>query len=403
MGRWIPPGGLLAGHAAHGSSWILLLYIAVSQSASPWAPLAWLHLVALGWLTLIALAVLVHVIPGFTGIEWRWEVVARCSLGVYGAGVAMLVVAFLSGMPLLFPIAGGIIAVAVSAYLVPAFATLLGYRQLETRERAIARALFLTLVMFAATVALGFALALALGTGVMARVLTSGPAVHATLGIVGWLTILITGVSARTIFPITRARSRWRLAHVAVGALLLTGTIVLAAGLALWNALALAGLTCIGVAVAVYAADILDIVRRASNPHRAPQAFVVFSILWLVVAFVLAAAAIGAGRSEYVAAMLYLALVGWAGQMLNGHLHHIGVRVLATMVRGDEDETRPIELLSAPLSWLAFASLQAAVGVGAVALVARSHPWLAAAAISGFCGFVAMSANVAVARRKALA
>jgi len=46
---------------ACGASWLLLFWLALTPGASAWAPLARLHLVALGLLTLVALAVLVHV------------------------------------------------------------------------------------------------------------------------------------------------------------------------------------------------------------------------------------------------------------------------------------------------------------------------------------------------------
>ena len=54
---WIPPWSLLAAQLSHGISWALLLL------APP--GLAWVHLVALGFLSLPALGILVHVLKGF--------------------------------------------------------------------------------------------------------------------------------------------------------------------------------------------------------------------------------------------------------------------------------------------------------------------------------------------------
>jgi hypothetical protein len=48
---------------------------------------------------------------------------------------------------------------------------------------------------------------------------------------------------------------------------------------------------------------------------------------------------------------VYVLLIGWIGPMVNGPLCHIGIRLIAAMVRGDEDQTRPGELLVSPLSW----------------------------------------------------
>jgi hypothetical protein len=61
------------------------------------------------------------------------------------------------------------------------------------------------------------------------------------------------------------------------------------------------------------------------------------------------------------AAAALLLLVGWLGQMVNGHLYHIGIRLISTVARGDDDETRLGQLLAAPLSWASFALFQVAV------------------------------------------
>lgn len=49
--------------------------------------------------------------------------------------------------------------------------------------------------------------------------------------------------------------------------------------------------------------------------------------------------------------------------------NHIGIRLIAAMVRGDEDQTRPGELLVSPLSWASFVCFQAAVATGELALM----------------------------------
>jgi hypothetical protein len=84
-------------------------------------------------------------------------------------------------------------------------------------------------------------------------------------------------------------------------------------------------------------------------------------------------------------------LAGWLGQMVNAHLHHLGVRVVATYIIGEDDETRPWVLLEHRLSWLAFVTAQFAVG--SVALRSQGAPamfaWLA-----GGAGLVALGAMV---------
>jgi hypothetical protein len=64
--RWIPPEGLIFGQLAHGASWILFLALAMRDLSVTGLP-------ALGWVHLVALSILIHVIPAFTNVTWRWE------------------------------------------------------------------------------------------------------------------------------------------------------------------------------------------------------------------------------------------------------------------------------------------------------------------------------------------
>jgi hypothetical protein len=124
-------------------------------------------------------------------------------------------------------------------------------------------------------------------------------------------------------------------------------------------------------------------------------------MLWLLAGIASLAAALAGFGSGAGAAAVYVLLVGWIGQMVNGHLYHIGIRLVATMVRGDEDETRPGELLNLPLSWISFGLFQIAVACGGLALVRSDAPLLRAAALCGFTAWVAMATNVVIAYRAA--
>jgi hypothetical protein len=96
--RALPSGALLFSIVAHGGSWILLAAIAargMTQSLDGQV-VAWIHLVALGWFSMAALGILIHVIPSFTDLTWRHENVARRSLGAFGAGIALFVTAWLA-------------------------------------------------------------------------------------------------------------------------------------------------------------------------------------------------------------------------------------------------------------------------------------------------------------------
>lgn len=189
--HWIPPVALAAGQLAHGTSWILLLVLALHRPFALGSPaLGWLHLVALGWLTTTALAILVHVIPGFTDATWKGERIARGALFGFEAAVIALVVAFWTGAITLLPWAGSLIVLALACYLVPATSTLATAFAGPKTEAAVARALLIPLGSVLITSLIGAALAWTLAGRGPALLLTPGPPIYASfyvfLVLVGW-------------------------------------------------------------------------------------------------------------------------------------------------------------------------------------------------------------------------
>jgi hypothetical protein len=94
-------------------------------------------------------------------------------------------------------------------------------------------------------------------------------------------------------------------------------------------------------------------------------------------------------------------LAGWAGQLVNGHILHIGVRLIATMSRGDDDETEPRELLDARRPWFAFAAMQIAVTLVTAGLLAQLGTFAAAGAAIGLMGWLTLMSALAAARQRA--
>ena len=391
---WIPPVPLAAGVGFQAVAWILVLADAVRPSFG--IELAWIHAVALGWLTLTALAVLVHVIPSFTDLAWRAEPVARASVIVVAAAAFALVVSFAAGSARGVAAVAPLLAGAIVLYAGIAIWTL-SARAPDARSATIARGLTIAVIALVATAVAGSGLAAAFA-GVNPQLLRLAPS-HAVLGIGGWLTVLATGVSARTVRPMLGAQSRRPYVHAVAGGGLLAGAVV-AATAAPWSTeLFRAGMMLAAVGALAYVADTVDIIRRASVPHAAVRAFVTASVAWLAVAAVLA---VGASRGAPVAgAVVVIALAGWLGQMVNAHLHHIGVRVISTAILGDDDETRPWTLLVPSLSWIAFGAGQ--VAVLAVAVRAQggtaAFAWLGGSA--GIAALLAMACNGASVIRRA--
>ncbi len=403
LGRrhWIPPGALIFAQTAHGVSWLFLGFIAAHDGVTvpSGAAIAWVHTVALGWLTMAALGILVHVVPGFTSVQWRHERIARFALVPFGLGIVLFIGGWFTSFPLVF--AGAlVIALSFTVYYTIAVVTLRHAGNAGRTEGAIGRALGMNLTFLLVVVFLGLAMAAALVDPRFAGVLARLPAIHANFAVYGWLTMLIYGVSARTVRPICGVRSRFAWIHIAVGSSVLFGPILIAIGVATdLTALAWIGAITLGTGAVCYSFDTIDVVRRATVPHRPPQAFIVASVVWLIVSMLLGLGLM-LGR-PWANAYVFAVLVGWVGQMVNAHALHIGVRLIATVVRGDDDETRPDALLDPRWSWLSFVCMQATVALGCYGLVFGIANAVIAAASFGLLGWLAVVTNAASAVKKA--
>lgn len=397
--HWIPPGALVYAHLAHGFSWVLLLWAAWSANTQHgYAGFAWIHTVALAWVTMAAFAILIHALPNFVDVEWRGETVARWSLVAFGAGTALLIYGFIANARLIGG-GGDLLLAAIVVYLATAFWTLAQAMRGERVQRAVARAFAGTFLFLLATAVIGYGLAgLLAGRGVMWA--ASLPTAHASLGTLGWLSLLIFGVSMRTLRPITGAQTRFRWMHIVVGSFTLLGVPLLAAGLATQNyVLAWIGGALFAIAALGYAFDVFDVLRRARVTHRAPQAFVAAGVLWFLAALYLGAQTLAGHGSE--AAYIFALLMGWIGQMVLGHFHHIGVRLIATMYRGEDDQTPPQDLLETRLSWFTFASFQVAIVLVVIGLRQDWLTLIARGAVFGIAAWIAMTANILAARARA--
>ena len=193
--HWIPPFPLAAGLAFQCIAWSLVLVHAVAPSFG--IELAWVHDVALGWLTLVALAVLIHVIPGFTSLDWRGEGAVRTAVIVAAVATLALVVSFALAISAGVVIAAVSVSIALLVYATLAIATLCQPAS-DVKSAAIARGLTATQVALALTALMGTLPAL--GYAGVPALLSVAPS-HAVLGIVAWLMLLTSGVSMRTFQP----------------------------------------------------------------------------------------------------------------------------------------------------------------------------------------------------------
>ncbi len=396
---WIPPEPLLFAQAMLLFSWIALFLAGVRGifGVSP-IGLAWVHAIVLGWLSSTALAFLIHVLPGFTGVSWRYERLARATLWLFQAGVVVLVAGFAAWIRSLIVAGGAIVVVSVFSFLVPFFATVgVAMRDRERGTRAVARALAIVIGIFGIAVALGFALAIGLNLG-RAFVIAWAPA-HGLLGIVGWLALLVAGVSVRT-YQRLFGGTLGRRSHIVTSALALLGIAVWIAGRAASvHGIADAGSALVVVAAAIYLASVVRALGGTKGSRNLARDFVTASSLWLAVAIGYAIANL-TGRPD-TAALAFAILLGWIGQNVNAHLMHVGVRLLATLVIDNADETQPADLLDRRASIVSFVGYQAAIACGIAGLSLHAGRLLEAAAILGLCGMAAMATNTAIAAHRA--
>jgi hypothetical protein len=376
---------MLFGQLCHGASWLLALAIAVALNADPTTlpAIAWIHLVALGWVTVTALSILLHAIPAFLSVTWKHESFARVSLGIAAAAIVAFVVSVSVAVPAL-GIVSTVVALALLGFLTTAWETLAGALHSDDRvDRAVARAFAVTLAMLALVVVLGVILAWALSGTFVPPWIARLPAAHANLALFGWLTLLIYGVSARTLRPLTGTRSRFPLLHMLVGTATLLGALVLPAGIFVQStAVAWIGGGLLAVGAACYIVDTSDVLRRATRTHRPPQAFVVAALAWLAVAIVLGAGVL-LGHS-WQAAYVFVLLMGWVAQMVDAHVIDI-------------------ELLDARLAWLSFALFQLAVAAITAGLLLPSKNACALGALLGFAAWIVTMSAMLVVRRVARA
>ncbi len=386
MRGWIPPVPLALGALFGVLSWALVILYGVAPSFG--IALAWIHAVALASFTTIALSVLIHVVPAFTDLSWRGEQVARWSAKLLPFAAAGLVISFANGFGNGVAAFGLASALLILSYASVAIATL-AQRAPEVTEGVIARAFLPVMAFLAVAAVLGGLLAYGYQNG-HARLLPFAPE-HGAVAITGWLTMLVMGVSARTFRPILGSEPRWRPMHIASTSLMLFAAVAIPFAFAIGNLV----LTHLAFALALiaslaYASDGFDRVRRARTPNKPAHAFVAAALIWLI--FSATVALMGAYGLAVVSA-----LAGWLGQMINAHLHHIGIRVIATTFGGDDDETRPWQLTNARLSWTTFILAQVAVALLVSAVASNASLEFIASGCAGLSAALAFAANVGIA------
>ncbi|RIK99512.1 MAG: hypothetical protein DCC74_01795 [Proteobacteria bacterium] len=369
------------------------------------------HIVAIGWLSLLMCGALFQFVPVLVARPIHDNALPLPTLVCLVGGLAMLLLGFLQlagrvahGLPF-FPAA---VALLVLGFILVAWN--LGRTMWAARPLTLA-ARFVTvgLVAFGATVALGSVFALALDgiatAGPLVDLTTFGIPIHAAAGLGGWLTLTAIGVSYRLLAmfmlapELDRASSRgvlW-LGTAALAVLIVGGIVAICHGGSLPLALSAAGLLA-AASLGLYGNDILYLYRaRKRRKIELNSRMAGAALISLAVCIALTVMLIALGRlGEHIGAVVFLFSFGWLTGLGLGKLYKIVAFVtwLETYgpVLGKTPTPRVQDLVVEPRAikwfWLYFAAVYVATAalLAGAPLVVRLA---AAAMLIATCGIVA--------------
>jgi hypothetical protein len=308
-------------------------------AASPLpATLILVHIVAIGWLSLLMCGALLQFVPVLVARPLYSNALALPALAALLAGLAALILGFLqlggqigSGIPFLAT-AAALLSVGFTFVLWNLALTLVDARPLPLPAQFVS----VGLVSVAATVALGATFALVLGGTVgyppLVALTADGLPIHVVAGLGGWLTFSAMGVSYRLLAmfmlaPELERRSTKAALYLGAAALALAiaGGIlaVLIKGspeLALFAALVV-GL----LALAAYGADVVHLYRaRKRRVIELNSRMAAFALASLAASAVLTVLLLATGRlAETVGAVVFLAAFGWLSGLGLAQLYKI--------------------------------------------------------------------------------
>lgn len=323
---WLPLPFLVTGAVGAALFGALLPFVAPQALLAPDFPhvLALVHIATLGWLTMTIMGASLQLVPVIVVSPLRAARLWPTQYPVYLLGVVLMVSGFWFTRPPIL-IAGGILVVCAALhYAIIMFATLLGA---STRPLSV-RYLMASVGYFCAVVTLGLTAALNFQFGFLGAAADRLLLAHITLGVIGWLTTTLMGVSytLMPMFALVHGQSDAPGRRVFV--LLNVGVIGLATGFALASAPVelVAGLILLS-AVALFAWDYTRKLRvRKRRLLDVTQRHAIAGVCYLAVVAVAAPilALTGAWQHEQVVVALALAaFVGWLGQSAIGYLYKI--------------------------------------------------------------------------------
>ncbi len=321
----IPLPYLVTGISAAALFGVLLPWIAPDALVAPDLPhvLALVHVATLGWLTILVLGASLQLVPVMTVGPLRAARFVRWQFPVYVAGVSVLISGFwFFAVPLII-LGGTLVVLAVLHHVVVLESTLIRAHTRPLSTRFLAAAFCYLLIV----VGLGLTMALDLQFGFLDAFWQHVLMTHLTLGIAGWLTNMLVGVSYTLIRMFALVHGHSDRVGRNIFALSQGGVLGIAAGTLLaWEWLWIAGGVLLCAGIWLFAYDIVRMLRqRRRRPLDVTLRHSIASVCYLVVSAPLVVVALIGGdhSAGHRAALLLVLLVGWLGQSTVGYLYKI--------------------------------------------------------------------------------
>jgi hypothetical protein len=361
------------------------------------------HLFTLGWLTTTIFGALYQILPGAFAAPLRSVTLGHVSFCAFAPGAGLFACAVADRSTTLEHVGAGLVGVGVLLTVANIGSSLSRSRSRDVTWGAVCLALgFLT-----STLGLGVVLLYNLDTGVLAEVHARVLAIHVHVAIVGWVLVMIVGVSHRMLpmFLVARgADTRWtKRALVSLGA----GVVALSIGLAISRAaLAWVGVAALETGVGCFLWQAFSFYRvRVKTQLDVGLQFAATALAFLATAAVLGpfVFVLGATHAQLATAYALVGLLGGIVMYVSGFFYKIVPMLAWTVRHRGRVGTTPVptvaESFSARVARVQLAAMASGVvllggGIGAASSIAtRAGAMLFAGGVVLFAAQIARLAS----------